>query len=52
LKLEAVVLSPDGKRRLAAAQSALSNEAEQLGEKVARELIAQGAAELIDAAKR
>jgi hydroxymethylbilane synthase len=51
LLLDAVVLSADGRRRLADTQSALPSEPEKLGEKVARELLAQGAAELIDAAR-
>jgi hydroxymethylbilane synthase len=52
LRLDAVVLSPDGKRRLAVSQSAAPDEPEKLGEMAARELLSQGAGELIDAARR
>jgi hydroxymethylbilane synthase len=51
LSLEAAVLSPDGAQRLSAAGTAPPDEPEALGEKVARDLLAQGAAELIDASR-
>lgn len=51
LMLQAAVLSPDGKRRVAAAAATLSNDAVYLGHIVAEELLAQGAAELIAAAR-
>ena len=47
LALDAVVLSPDGSRRLAARGSADNAAAVSLGQQVADELLAQGAAELI-----
>jgi preprotein translocase subunit SecD len=47
LNLQAVVLSSDGSRRLAANASAAVEEPEELGRFVANALIAQGAAELI-----
>jgi hydroxymethylbilane synthase len=47
LRLQAVVLSADGARRLAASDSAPSDGAETLGRRVAESLIKQGAAELI-----
>src|SRR6185369_4659773 len=49
LFLEAVVLSPDGKRRLAASGSATITDAITLGHQVAQTLLAQGAADLIAA---
>jgi hydroxymethylbilane synthase len=51
LLLEAAVLSPDGAQRLLAAGTAPPGEPEALGEKVARDLLAQGATELIDASR-
>jgi hydroxymethylbilane synthase len=51
LHLSAVVLSADGARRLAAANNGLLSEAESLGVRVADELMAQGAAELIASAR-
>lgn len=50
LKLDAVVLSPDGKRRLVEGGSSDLSDAVQLGMQVADELLARGAAELIAAA--
>ncbi|MCI0332239.1 MAG: hydroxymethylbilane synthase [Planctomycetes bacterium] len=47
LQLAAVVLSADGKERLVASDSAAPEEAEALGQRVATELIAQGADKLI-----
>jgi len=47
LSLDAVVLSPDGTRRLTASGSADMATAVALGQQVAGELLAQGAAELI-----
>lgn len=51
LRLSAVVLSPDGRSRLAAEDSALPEQAAALGESVAHKLLAQGAAELIAAGR-
>jgi hydroxymethylbilane synthase len=51
LWLDAVVLSPDGRERLVASNSAEPGEAVNLGKLVARELLSQGAADLIAAAK-
>lgn len=51
LRLDAVVLSGDGRQRLAAQGAAALAQAEKLGEDVARDLLAQGAADLINAAK-
>jgi hydroxymethylbilane synthase len=50
LCLEAAVLSPDGKRRLHAGAATATNEAVYLGQIIAEELIAGGAATLIAAA--
>jgi hydroxymethylbilane synthase len=50
LRLDVVVLSTDGTQRLAAGGSAPGAQAEQLGRQVAEELLAQGAAALIEAA--
>src|SRR5690606_20816905 len=47
LKLEGVVLSADGQQRLYAAHTALPGAAEVIGEEVAAQLLAQGAADLI-----
>jgi len=52
LKLSAVVLSADGKQRLAAEDSALPDEATALGRRVADNLLGQGAAELIAGARQ
>jgi hydroxymethylbilane synthase len=49
LVLDAVVLSPDGKRRLAANGTAAIADALELGQQVAEQLLAQGAADLIAA---
>jgi hydroxymethylbilane synthase len=51
LHLDAVVLSPDGSRRLFATGAADLLAAEDLGRRLAEELLAQGAAELIDASR-
>ncbi len=51
LVLDAVVLSGDGSQKLTASGSAPFQDAKELGEKVARELLAQGAAELIAASR-
>jgi len=50
LVLEAVVLSPDGKQRLAASESSDVADAIAIGQRVADQLLAQGAANLIAAA--
>ena len=50
LLLDAVVLSHDGARRLAVSDS-IAGDAEALGERVAQQLLAQGAAELISEAR-
>jgi hydroxymethylbilane synthase len=52
LHLSAVVLSSDGRQRLEANGSALPGDGEALGRRVAESLLAQGAAELIAAARR
>ncbi|MGD9632309.1 MAG: hydroxymethylbilane synthase [Pirellulales bacterium] len=51
LRLVAAVLSADGARRLVASEAAPAEDAERLGEHVAQTLLAQGAAELIAAAR-
>jgi hydroxymethylbilane synthase len=51
LVLEAVVLSPDGRQRLFASSSSDLSEAISLGKQVASELLDQGAADLIAAAR-
>jgi len=51
LVLRGRVLSPNGAQRLEAAQSAPPGQAVELGEQVAAELLAQGAAELIRASR-
>jgi hydroxymethylbilane synthase len=51
LLLDGVVLSPDGKNRIFASSQGSAAEDEVLGEKVARELLAQGAGELIAASR-
>jgi hydroxymethylbilane synthase len=50
LSLTAVVLSQDGKKRLAAAAAMTTSDAIHLGQMIAEELISQGAAELIASA--
>jgi hydroxymethylbilane synthase len=50
LSLSAVVLSPDGRRRIAAAAAMTTSDAVYLGQAIAEELLSQGAAELIAAA--
>jgi hydroxymethylbilane synthase len=52
LTLSAVVLSPDGKSRIAAAAAMTTSDAIYLGQVVAEELLSQGAAELIAGAHR
>jgi hydroxymethylbilane synthase len=52
LTLAGRVLSPDGARRLEAAHTAPAGQAETLGRQVAEALLAQGAAELIAAARQ
>jgi hydroxymethylbilane synthase len=54
LSLTAVVLSADGRQRLVAQSSVAAknqNDAEQLGRRVAEDLLAQGAAELIQSSR-
>lgn len=51
LRLEAVVLSRDGQQRLHAVQTGQPDEAEAMGNAAAEELLAEGAAELISAAR-
>jgi hydroxymethylbilane synthase len=51
LQLVAAVLSPDGTQRLLATETAAPADAVRLGELVAENLLAQGAAELIAAAR-
>jgi hydroxymethylbilane synthase len=52
LRLEAVVLSPDGKERLAVSGDSPPEDADQLGRHVADDLLRQGAAELIAGARK
>ena len=52
LALDAVVLSADGVRRLAAVAEGEASDAESLGRQVADDLVRQGAAELIAASRR
>jgi hydroxymethylbilane synthase len=52
LRLDAVVVSVDGRRRLAASQSAAPQDALRLGSEVARRLIDDGATELIAQSRR
>lgn len=52
LRLVAVVLSADGKRRLIASEAASPEDAVALGRHVAEKLLAQGAADLIAASRR
>jgi hydroxymethylbilane synthase len=51
LRLDGVVLSVDGRQRLMASAVGASTDAEKVGKDVARELIDQGAAQLIAAAR-
>lgn len=51
LQLDAVVLSADGTQRIASRQSGPPQQARMLGGQAARELLAQGAAELIATAR-
>lgn len=51
LALDAVVLSPDGRRRLAGGAEGEAVDALGLGHRVAQELLAQGGAELLAAAR-
>lgn len=51
LRLEAAVLSADGRERLAASAEASPAEAVSLGERLAQELLSHGAAELIAASR-
>jgi hydroxymethylbilane synthase len=51
LHVSAVVLSPDGSRRVRAKMSGASNAPEQLGHALAQELIAQGAHEILGESK-
>ena len=50
LQLEAVVLSPDGNKRITAGAATATNDAVYLGQMVAEELLGLGAAELIASA--
>ena len=50
LSLAAVVLTPDGRRRIHAGAATATNEAVYLGQIIAEELLAAGAAEMIAAA--
>lgn len=52
LLLDAVVLSHDGSQRLHASSASLPTQAQELGARVAAELLAQGAAQLIAAARQ
>ncbi len=52
LRLQAVVLSPDGTHRLHTTVTGEPEQAESLGEEAARELLDRGAAELIEQARR
>lgn len=52
LKLSAVVLSADGRTRLHAADASAIDEASSLGQRVAERLLAQGAGELVTAARK
>lgn len=51
LRLDGIVLSVDGRQRLMASAVGASTDAEKIGKDVARELIDQGAAQLITAAR-
>jgi hydroxymethylbilane synthase len=52
LTLDVVVLSPDGRQRIAASDTAGPDEAEALGQRVADQLLAQGAGALIDSSRK
>jgi hydroxymethylbilane synthase len=52
LRLDAVVLSPDGRQRIAAWSSTSDGDAPRLGSEVANQLLAQGAAELIERSRQ
>ncbi|MEX2118047.1 MAG: hydroxymethylbilane synthase [Pirellulales bacterium] len=52
LHLVGVVLAADGSRRLEASASAAPDQAEQLGQAVAEQLLSQGAGQLIEASRR
>jgi hydroxymethylbilane synthase len=52
LRLQAVVLSPDGSRKLAASDTGRASEARALGRRVAERLLNDGAAKLIDIARQ
>jgi len=52
LRLDAVVLSPDGKQALHACGSNAMDQAEVLGRSVAEQLLQQGAARLIEASRK
>jgi hydroxymethylbilane synthase len=52
LVLDGVVLSPDGQQRLAAKDFGAFGEAHELGARLASQLLAQGARELIQAARK
>ena len=51
LRLDAVVLSPDGRERLSVAWSGPPDQAESLGQQAAADLLSHGAAELIGASR-
>jgi len=51
LRLDAVVLSPDGNQRLTASNALMGDEAVEIGQLVAQQLLDQGAADLIAAAR-
>lgn len=52
LQLDAIVLSPDGKQFVTASQRASREQAIQLGQQVGKQLLDQGAADLIQQARR
>jgi hydroxymethylbilane synthase len=52
LHLVGVVLAADGSRRLEASATAAPDQAEQLGQAVAEQLLSQGAGQLIEASRR
>jgi hydroxymethylbilane synthase len=52
LRLDAVVLSPDGQRRIAACATGDAEHAGELGARVANDLLAAGAAELVELSRR
>ncbi len=47
LRLDGAVLDPDGSRRLGGRQAGRPNEADVVGQRLAREMLAQGAADLL-----